>query len=335
MLFALDEWLGVEAQHLAEFTQEQGRRFHPDRRLQVWLVEHLGETPAKLAIHHDIGVGVHEVPHLGQVRTQRHHHVHVGADPFDETPDFREVGGHVERAVHRPEDVHARLCAVLAFLFGRHPALGHAEFGEEPRHRAVGGLPLIFVDRTRQEPLNIRALRCHAATDHLGDGPGDDDGRQRRIEHLPGALHRFLGPAAHLFLAEPGHHDGQFVRRQRVGVVQDGRHRQVLATHRAVDHHLQTLHGAEGIDGTPVAASAVMVLDQHAKPPEFMPKQSLISCAPLRRAWRPCRVSSAAAPGSRDAGSARPPRHRLCRHCRRLRRILSFGPSGLCRRWRH
>jgi hypothetical protein len=46
---------------------------------------------------------------------------------------------------------------------------------------------------------------------------------------------RFIAPsvpfAAELLLAEAGHDDGQLVRRQRVGVVQHARDRQVLAAH--------------------------------------------------------------------------------------------------------
>ena len=79
--------------------------------------------------------------------------------------------------------------------------------------------------------------------------------------------HRPFGAvAAQLFLAQPRHHDGQLMRRQRVGVVQHARDRQVLAAHRAVDHHLQALDRAEGIDRPPVAARPVMILDQHDDP---------------------------------------------------------------------
>jgi hypothetical protein len=55
-----------------------------------------------------------------------------------------------------------------------------------------------------------------------------------------GALHRGFGAVlAEFFLAQAGDHDRQFVRRQRIGVVQHRGDRQVLAAHRAVDDHLQ------------------------------------------------------------------------------------------------
>jgi hypothetical protein len=136
------------------------------------------------------------------------------------------------------------------FFLGRHPALGHAELGEDPGHRAVGAFPLVLVDGARQEALDgFVPCGVTPAADHLGDGAGDDHGGQRRVERVPGALHRALGAvAAQLFLAEPGDDDGQFVRRQPVGVVQHGGHRQVLAAHRAVDDDLKALHGGEGVD---------------------------------------------------------------------------------------
>ena len=77
-------------------------------------------------------------------------------------------------------------------------------------------------------------------------------------------LHRRLGAVlAELLLGEPGDHDRQLVRRQRVGVVQHRRDRQVLAADRAVDDHLQALDRGEGVDRTPVAAGAIVVEDQH------------------------------------------------------------------------
>jgi hypothetical protein len=79
-----------------------------------------------------------------------------------------------------------------------------------------------------------------------------------------GALHRALGAGlGEGSLVEAGHHHGEFVRRQGVGVVKDGGDGQVLAADRAVDHGTQAAHGAEGIDGAPVAAGAIVVEDEH------------------------------------------------------------------------
>jgi hypothetical protein len=61
------------------------------------------------------------------------------------------------------------------------------------------------------------------------------------------------------FLAKARHYDGQFVRWQGIGIVENGRDRQVLATHWPVDDDLQALDRREDVDGTPVAASPVMI----------------------------------------------------------------------------
>ncbi len=235
-----------------------------DRRLQVGLAQNLAQTAAELAVHADVDVGVHKVAHLGQVRAKRHHHVDLGADAFDQAPDLVQVGRHIEGAVHRPEDVHAGGIALFAFLLGRHPALGHAELGEDPGHRPVGAFPLILVDGARQEALDIGTLRRDATADHLGDGSGHHHCGKGGIECAPGPLHRAFGAvAAQLFLAETRCDDGQLVRGKCICVVQHGCDRQVLAAHRAVDHHLKALDRGKGVNRPPVAPCPVMILHQH------------------------------------------------------------------------
>jgi hypothetical protein len=114
----LDERLGVEARQLAQLAQELRGAFHADGRLQVGLAQHLAQAAAELAIHADVDVRIHEVAHLGQVAAQRHHHVDLGADAFDQAADLGQVRGHVERAVHRPEDVDAGLAPSSRFFSG-------------------------------------------------------------------------------------------------------------------------------------------------------------------------------------------------------------------------
>ena len=168
----------------------------------------------------------------------------------------------VEGAVDRADDVDARLLAFLARL-----ALGNflaAVLRPQPEHGAVGALPLILVDGARQEALDVGAFGRHAAADHLGDRAGDDDGGQVRIERLVRAAHRAFGARlAELFLGESGDDDRQLVRRQRVGVVQHRRDRQVLAADRTVDDDLQALDRREDVDRAPVATGAIMVEDEH------------------------------------------------------------------------
>ena len=78
------------------------------------------------------------------------------------------------------------------------------------------------------------------------------------------ALHRAFGAGlAEFFLAEAGHDDRQFMRRQRIGVMQHRGDRQVLAADRAVDDDLHALDGGEGVDRAPIATRAIVVEDEH------------------------------------------------------------------------
>ena len=340
MLLARNERLGVQTQHLSQSPQERRRRIHPDRRLQIRLAQNLAQPPPELAIEADVGVRIHQVPHLGHMGAKRHHHVDLGPDPLDQTADLVQVRRHVEGAVHGPKDVDAGLLALGTRLLGRHPALGHPELGEDPGHRPVGGLPLVLVDGARQEALDVRPHRGHATPDHFGNRPRDDHRRQRRVERLPRPPHRPFGPvASQLFLAQTGDHDGQLMRRQRVGVVQDGRDRQVLAAHGAVDDNLQALHRTEGIDRPPVPASPVMVLDQHDRPPNVRTQgrrkedvRKIISSPPPWPPSPPCRASSDAPRGSPAAGSARLPRCPPYPPRPPPRRRRACRPSGPCPR---
>ena len=267
MLFAGDERLRIQPQQLPQLFQKRRRRRHPQGRLQIRLAQTLGQPPAKLAVHHHVDVGVHQMPHFGQVRAQGHHHVDLGPDALDQTADLVQVRRHVEHAVHRPQDVDARLVLRQTLGLGRHPALGHPELGKDPGHRPVGTLPLIFINGARQEPLDVGARRRHPAADHLGNAAGDHHRRQCGVQRLPRPRHRRLGARAHLAFAKPRHHDRQLMRRQRVGVMQHRGDRQVLATHRAVDHHLQALDRAERIDRAPIPPRPVVILDQQLSPP--------------------------------------------------------------------
>ena len=58
-----------------------------------------------------------------------------------------------------------------------------------------------------------------------------------------------------------GDDDRQFVRRQRVGVMEHRGDRQILAADGTVDDDLQALDRGEDIDGAPIAARPVVVED--------------------------------------------------------------------------
>ena len=262
VLLALDERLGIDTGQFAQRAQEARGAVQADRRLQVGPVERLAQQPAELAIHADVDVGIGQLLDVGQVRAQREHHVDVAADALDQPLDLGQVARHVEGAVARPDDVDARPFAVGARL-----ALGNMAqpvLGPQPVQRAIGALPLVFVNRARQETLDVAALGCDTAADHLGDRAGDNHRRQVGVEHLVRAAHGALGALLPEFLfGQTGDDDRQLVWRQRVGVVQHRGHRQVLAADRTVDDHLQALDGREHIHGAPVAAGTIVVDDQH------------------------------------------------------------------------
>ena len=249
-----------------------------DRRLQIRPVERLAKRAAEFAVQADIDVGVREPRHVLDMAAERKHHIDVGADALDQPPDFGEVRRHVEGAVDRPDDVDPRLRSrrPAALRFGAD--LSWAEFAPQPVDRAVGALPLILVDGPRQEALDVGAFRGHAAADHLGDGAGDHDRWQVRIEGRVRAPHRAFGAvAARAPLPKTRDDDRQFVRRQRVGIMQHRRDRQVLATDRTVDDDLQALDRGEGVDRAPVAACAIVVEDEH--------RAHLLGCA-ASPSWR-------------------------------------------------
>ena len=53
------------------------------------------------------------------------------------------------------------------------------------------------------------------------------------------------------------------MRRQAVGVVQDGGDRQVFTAYRAIDDDAQSAHCGEGVNRTPIAACAIVIEDEH------------------------------------------------------------------------
>ena len=75
-----------------------------------------------------------------------------------------------------------------------------------------------------------------------------------------GTAHGAFGAfTSELFFGQAGHHDRHFMRRQCIGVMQHRCHRQILATHRSVNHHLQAFDGGEYIHRSPIATGAVVV----------------------------------------------------------------------------
>jgi hypothetical protein len=213
-----------------------------------------------------------------------------------------------------PAGARRRACA-------RH--LAQAVLGPQPVHRAVGALPLVFVDGARQEALDVGALGRDAAADHLGDRAGDHHAGQVGVEHgMVRALHRAFGAfAAELLFGQAGDDDRQLVRRQRVGVVQHAGHRQVLAAHRAVDHDLQALDRGEHVHRAPVAAGAVVVQTSiRSSPRPCALRISLSSWRASRRGTRAVTGCPSQTPAGRRADTS-PKKSRI-------------GRSAPCWRWR-
>ena len=264
MLFALDEGLGVQLEQLAERAQKLGRAVQTDRGLDKGPLERLAEAAPELAVHADVDLCIDQLGHSIQMAPQREDLIDRRSDPFHQTPDLGEIGRGVEGSVHGSDDVHARGLARLARLGLGHPALLQAVLTPQPVHGTIGTLPLILVDGARQEAMDIGPFGRDTAADHLGNRAGDHHGGALGVQGGIGATHRLLGPLlAQLLLAQTGDDHRQLMRRQPVRVVQYGGHREVLAADRSVDDDLQALDGRKHVDGAPITAGAVEVVDQH------------------------------------------------------------------------
>ena len=259
-LLAFYERFGIQPQFRPQRAQEACGRFHAHRGLEERPVERLAQGAAIFAVEADIGIGIRQVPDLGQRGAEREFKVDLGPQPLDQTADLGKVRRHVEHAIGGTDDIDARPLAVLALA----RAVLAAKFGPQPQQRTVGALPLVLINGARQKPLEVGSLRGQPPADHLGDGAGDDHRGPCGIERLARSRQRLLGPVLAQFLfGQAGDADRQLVRRQRVGIMQHRCHGQILAAHRPVDHHLEPLDGAERIDRAPIAACPVVILHQH------------------------------------------------------------------------
>ena len=267
MLFAFDEGFRIKPGQFTKLAEEICRRKQPDRRLQVRPLQFFTQLATKFAIHADIHICIGQLRDIFHMATQREDQVHLAADALDQAPDFGQVGRHVEGAVDRPDDVDARRRPELR-VARAHLAPAGTELRPQPHDGAVGGLPLVLIDRAADEALQVAALRRHAAADHLRDGSRDNDSGKVRVLRRGGATHGILGTVLReRILVEPRDDNRQFMRRQRVRVVQHRRHWQVLATDGTVDDHPQSAHGREGVDRAPIAAGPVVIEDEHAQVP--------------------------------------------------------------------
>ena len=209
MTLAFNEGLGVEVEQFAEFSQKLGRAVQPDGGLQVRTLQRLAQHATEFAVHANVDIGFNQSRYIGQVTAQRKDHVDLGANTLHQTTNFRQVAGRVEGAVARANDVDARLFASRSLgkrLACRH--LAQAILAPQPVHGSIGALPLVFIDGAGQEPLDVGALGCDAAPDHLGDGAGHHHSRQLRVEGGMGALHGPFGAlTSELLLRQSGDHD--------------------------------------------------------------------------------------------------------------------------------
>ena len=262
VFFALDKGLWIDPQNLAQSAQEFGCRMHADRRLKPGTFQRLAQQGTKFAIHADIDFCIGKFCDIGQMASHREDHIDLAANTLNNPLDLGQIGRCVERAVNRPDNIDARLCAFLA-CFHLRDALG-AIFFPEPGQRAIGALPLVFINCARQEALDACAFGCRATADHFGNRACHNNARLIGIERRMGALHRLFGAVlGELFFAKTCDNDRQFMGRQSIGIMQHRRHRQILAAHRPVDNHLQALDGAKRIDCAPIATCPVMIEDQH------------------------------------------------------------------------
>ena len=236
----------------------------PDGGLQIRPLQGLAKQAAKLAVHANVDIGLNQPRHIGQVTAQREHHVHFRTDALHQSPDFGQVTGRVEGAITGPDDVDAGLFSWRSgFDIASRRHLAQPILGPQPRHGSVGALPLVFINRAWQEALQGGAFRRHASTNHFGDAAGHHHSRKLRVQHGVGSLHGTLGAfAPKLLFAQTCHHNGQLMGRERIGIVQDARDRQVLTADRTVHHDLQALDRGKDIHRAPVPAGTVVIQDQ-------------------------------------------------------------------------
>ena len=273
MLLALDERLRIHAGQFAQGAKEVRSGKKPDRCLQIRTVKFLAELAAEFTVHANIYIGLGKTCYVLDVSTDREGEIDFASNTLDQAANFREVGRHVESAVDRTDDIDARLGPFSANVGFRLCPLG-PEFGPQPVDRPVGRLPLILVNRPRNEPQKVRPLGVTPppiisamlpVTTTAGISGSCVDG---------GTTHRVFGAVPGQFLlGQPRDDHWKFVRRQRVGVVQYRGDRQVLAADRPVDHDPQAADRGERVDRAPVSASPVVIQNQHrvSSPPPGPP----------------------------------------------------------------
>src|SRR4051812_24328059 len=98
---------------------------------------------------------------------QRESQIDFSPDALDEAPDLGQIRRGIEVAVGRTDDVDFRPLACAGLLACGYPP--RAVLSPQPVECPVGALPLILIDRARQEALDVGSFRCHSATNHLGD----------------------------------------------------------------------------------------------------------------------------------------------------------------------
>ena len=78
------------------------------------------------------------------MRTQREHHVHLGANALNQAADLGKIRWHVEYAIRWTNNVNSRLITFCQLFW--HDILFWTKFGPEPSQRPVFGLPLVLVN---------------------------------------------------------------------------------------------------------------------------------------------------------------------------------------------
>ncbi len=177
---------------------------------------------------------------------EREDHVDLGADAFDQAADLGKIGGHVVGAIDRADDVDARLGPSGRLRgAGTRPPFGpnsvHSHFIARSALCHWSSSMVRGRNRVMLEPSGVTPPPIISAID-----PVTDDRRQIGIERQPGPAHRAFGAVlSQLVFRQAADDDGQFMRRQRIGVMQHRGDGQVLAAHRTVNDDLQALDRGE------------------------------------------------------------------------------------------
>ncbi len=91
-----------------------------DRCLQERPIKCFAKHAAEFTIHANVDFGLRKLGYLLELGVERENQIDFTTECFKQATDFRQIRWHIERAIHRPDDVDLGLFALSTRLdFGR------------------------------------------------------------------------------------------------------------------------------------------------------------------------------------------------------------------------